>query len=131
MLNSIKNHENNTIQNNKQKRLAKFYKNSKNKPNNVDKPTNSVTRVYGETSPMPIKPKPIINVPTIHLDVMEKPKPDNTNNNFELFYISPENITVKFDFLQNIKQEKNTDVVEDLPNIEPTNNITKHFTHYC
>ena len=127
MIQTVKTHVNNTIQENKQKRLAKFYKNSKNKPNNIDVPKPSVTRVYGETSPMPIKPKPIINVPTIHLDVMEKPKPDNTNNNFELFYISPENITVKFDFLQNIKQEKNTDVVEDLPNIEPTNNITKHF----
>jgi len=104
MIQSVKKHENNTIQANKQKRLAKFYKNSKNKPNNVDNPIKPVTRVYGETSPLPIKPKPIINVPTIHLDVMEKPEPANNNNIFELFCkISPENITVKFDFLQHIK----------------------------
>ena len=61
MIQIVKKHENNTIQENKQKRLAKFYKNSKNKPNNIDKPTNQVvTRVYGETSPMPIKPKIIV-----------------------------------------------------------------------
>jgi len=128
MIQSVKKHENNTIQANKQKRLAKFYKNSKNKPNNIDGPKPQVTRVYGETSPMHIKHKPIINVPTIHLDVMEKQEPANNNNIFELFCnISPENITVKFDFLQHIKQETITDDFEDLPNIEPTNNITKHF----
>ena len=61
MIKTVKKHENSTIQENKQKRLAKFYKNSKNKPNNVDGPTNHVvTRVYGETSPMPIKPKIIV-----------------------------------------------------------------------
>jgi hypothetical protein len=61
MIKTVKKHENSTIQENKQKRLAKFYKNSKNKPNNVDGPTNQVvTRVYGETSPMPIKPKIIV-----------------------------------------------------------------------
>ena len=78
MIQTVKKHENSTIQENKQKRLAKFYKNSKNKPNNVDGPTNHVvTRVYGETSPMPIKPK--IIVPVVNVDVVEKTKPDNTN----------------------------------------------------
>ena len=56
MIQTVKTHVNNSIQENKQKRLAKFYKNSKNKPNNIDIPKPQVTRVYGETSPMPIKP---------------------------------------------------------------------------
>ena len=74
MIKTVKKHENSTIQENKQKRLAKFYKNSKNKPNNVDGPTNHVvTRVYRETSPMPIKPK--IIVPVVNVDVVEKAKP--------------------------------------------------------
>jgi mannosyltransferase OCH1-like enzyme len=75
MIKTVKKHENSTIQENKQKRLAKFYKNSKNKPNNVDGPTNHVvTQVYRETLPMPIKPK-TINVPVVNVDVVEKTKP--------------------------------------------------------
>lgn len=70
MIQTVKTHVNNTIQENKKKRLAKFYKNSKNKPNNVDCPKPPVTQVYGETSPMPIKPKIII--PDVNMNVVKK-----------------------------------------------------------
>tara|TARA_E500000331_G_scaffold269302_1_gene260763 strand:- start:143 stop:2026 length:1884 start_codon:yes stop_codon:yes gene_type:complete len=70
MIQTVKTHLNNTIQDNKQKRLAKFYKNSKNKPNNVDCPKPPVTRVYGETSPIHIKPK--IIVPAANMNVVKK-----------------------------------------------------------
>jgi hypothetical protein len=111
MIKTVKKHENSTIQENKQKRLAKFYKNSKNKPNNIDGPTNQVvTQVYGETSPMPIKPK--IIVPVVNVDVVKKTKPRIIPLNiFQTWYT--------LDLLPNMKQ-----------NVELLKKQNPEFTHY-
>lgn len=105
MIQTVKTHVNNTIQENKKKRLAKFYKNSKNKPNNVDCPKPSVTRVYGETAPMPIKPK--IIVPNVNMNVIKKTE-SRIIPFFNFIQSQPINEIYKFSFvISSYNNEKN------------------------